>query len=96
MMVRITAIVAAGAAIAPTAVFAWGELGHETIAYIAQDFVTSKTARYIKGILGSTSSSYMAGVSTWADDYRYTSEGRWSEPLHFIDANDKYIRLCDL
>lgn len=89
-MVKIATIVGAATALAPT-VYAWGNLGHETIAYIAQDFVSSETAAFVQKILGSTSSSYMASVATWADTYRYTSAGEWSEPLHFIDAKDKYV-----
>ena len=89
-MVKITAIVGAATVLAPT-VYAWGNLGHETIAYVAQDFVSSETATFVQKILGSTSSSYMASVATWADTYRYTSAGEWSEPLHFIDAKDKYV-----
>lgn len=74
--------------------YAWGNLGHETIAYIAQSFVAPSTASYCQGILGDTSSSYLASVATWADSYRYTSAGRWSEPLHFIDAHDDPPTSC--
>jgi len=67
-------------------VHAWGVLGHRTIAYIASSYVSASTEATVKSILGSTASSYMANVSTWADDYRYTSAGTWSKPLHFIDG----------
>ncbi|KAI9835139.1 MAG: hypothetical protein M1819_002508 [Sarea resinae] len=81
---------------------AWGDVGHETIAYIAQSFVTSDTATYCQNILGDTSDSYLANAATWADTYKYTSSGEWSKPLHFIDALDsppdscgvKYSRDC--
>ena len=89
-MAKISAIVVAVATLMTT-VCAWGDLGHETIAYIAQDFVSSQTATFVQKILGSTSSSYMASVATWADTYRYTTPGEWSYPLHFIDAKDKYV-----
>lgn len=75
---------------------AWGALGHETVAWIAQSSVSSTTASAIKGILDNKQSDYMANVSTWADSYRYTSAGRWSAPLHFIDANDNPPSSCSM
>lgn len=80
------------ASVLPTTL-AWGDLGHETIAYIASNLgqlfpfcslsqslpfymtlqsfshpiriVTSATETYFQKILGDTSSSYLANVSTW-------------------------------
>ncbi len=75
---------------------AWGTLGHETVAWIAQSYVSSTTASAIKGILDTKQSDYMANVSTWADSYRYTSAGMWSAPLHFIDANDNPPSSCSM
>lgn len=75
---------------------AWGNMGHETVAYIAQSFVASSTATYCQNILGDTSSSYLANVATWADSYRYTSAGHWSSPLHYIDANDDPPNSCSV
>lgn len=75
---------------------AWGGLGHETIAWIAQSYASSTTAAAIKDILDSKQSDYMANVSTWADSYRYTSAGSWSAPLHFIDANDNPPSSCSV
>ena len=80
----------------PQLAIAWGTLGHETVAWIAQSYVSSATAAAIKDILGLTQSDYMANVSTWADTYRYTSGGRWSAPLHFIDANDSPPSSCSV
>lgn len=53
-------------------VAAWGAMGHETIAYVAQNFVLAETATYFQDILGDTSSSYLATVAPWADTYRET------------------------
>lgn len=35
-------------------------------------------------------------MSTWADSFRYTSDGRWSAPLHFIDADDNPPEQCNV
>ena len=75
---------------------AWGNLGHETIAYIAQAFVASETESWAQSILDDTSDSYLANVATWADTYRYTDEGAFSEPFHFIDANDDPPSSCSV
>jgi hypothetical protein len=76
--------------------YAWGNMGHETIAYIAQSLVASSTESYCQGILSDTSTSYLANVATWADTYRYTSAGKFSEPFHFIDANDNPPSSCSV
>lgn len=75
---------------------AWGTLGHETVAYVAQNFVSSSTASWAQGILSDTSTSYLANYATWADTYRYTSAGTFSAPFHFIDANDKPPSSCSV
>jgi hypothetical protein len=75
---------------------AWGDLGHETVAYIAQHYVKDSTASWAQGILDDTSDSYLANVATWADHYRSTHEGKFSEPFHFIDAEDSPPSSCSV
>jgi hypothetical protein len=57
---------------------AWGVLGHATVAYVAQNFVTAEVATWAKGVLGDTSTSYLANIASWADTYRATTAGAWS------------------
>ncbi|KAI1503886.1 nuclease S1 precursor [Biscogniauxia marginata] len=73
---------------------AWGAMGHETVAYIASNFVASGTKTYFQDLLGDTSADYLAGVAAWADSYRYTSAGSFSAPFHYIDANDNPPSSC--
>jgi hypothetical protein len=75
---------------------AWGSLGHETIALIAQDFMTPAAITFSQNILGDTSNVYLANVSTWADSYRVTAEGKFSAPYHFIDAEDSPPTTCNV
>lgn len=77
-------------------VMAWGSLGHQTVAYIATSFVTTETKQWAQDILNDTTTSYMANVATWADSYRYTAEGEFSAPFHFIDANDDPPNSCNV
>jgi hypothetical protein len=90
---KTTAVLLAGAASLPGAL-AWGVLGHESVAYLAQNFVKPSTAAFCQKALADTTTSYLANVATWADSYRYTSAGHWSSPLHFIDANDSPPSSC--
>ncbi|EKG11768.1 S1/P1 nuclease [Macrophomina phaseolina MS6] len=80
----------------PATAHAWGTLGHETVAFIAQNFVSAGTKTWAQGILDTTSSSYLASVATWADSYRYTTEGAFSAEYHYIDANDSPPDTCNV
>ncbi|KAK5800846.1 hypothetical protein VI817_003058 [Penicillium citrinum] len=75
---------------------AWGALGHATVAYVAQHYVSPEAASWAQGILGSSSSSYLASIASWADEYRLTSAGKWSASLHFIDAEDNPPTNCNV
>lgn len=75
---------------------AWGTLGHETVALIAQSYISSQTVTFCQNILGDTSDTYLANVATWADSYRYTKEGSYSAPYHFIDAEDNPPSSCNV
>jgi hypothetical protein len=89
-------LVAAALSLSVRVAHAWGAMGHEAIAYIAQDFANSQTATFVQTALSDTSTDYMANAATWADSYRYTSAGAWSKPLHFIDANDSPPTSCSV
>lgn len=47
-------------------------------------------------MLGDTSTSYLANIASWADTYRTTTAGKWSAPLHFIDAEDNPPTNCNV
>ncbi|VUC33726.1 unnamed protein product [Clonostachys rosea] len=75
---------------------AWGALGHATVAYIAQNYVDNTTEAWAKGILADDSTSYLANIASWADEYRSTTAGKWSSALHFIDAEDSPPTACNV
>ena len=58
---------------------AWGTVGHATVATIANNYLTSTAKTYVSGILGKGVT--MASVASWADDYRYTTAGKFSAPF---------------
>ncbi|SMY26743.1 unnamed protein product [Zymoseptoria tritici ST99CH_1A5] len=74
--------------------YAWGNLGHQTIAHLASTLIHPSTTHWAQTILNDTSETYLATISTWADSYRRTAEGAFSAPFHYIDANDDPPRSC--
>ncbi|KAI9651654.1 MAG: hypothetical protein M1831_000557 [Alyxoria varia] len=75
-------------------VSAWGSVGHQAVAFIAQNFVSDETRAWAQGILKNDSDSYLVDVAIWADSYKSTDEGSFSSPFHYIDANDKPPESC--
>ena len=72
--------------------------------------VSTATKTYFQTILADTSTNYLASVATYvsfaltivwnpltqsqADTYRYTDAGLFSQPFHYIDANDNPPSSC--
>lgn len=75
---------------------AWGALGHETVALIAQNYVSAKTKTFCQGILSDKNTTYLADVATWADTARYQKGYTFSAPFHFIDAEDSPPTACNV
>lgn len=92
-MTRIASLALLSVAALPGAM-AWGAMGHETVAYVASNYVSASTKSFFQDLLGDTSADYLAGVAAWADSYRYTSAGKFSASFHYIDANDDPPSSC--
>lgn len=60
------------------ALVSWGYKGHRAVATIAQKHLTSNTAYAVSAYLKGES---MAEVSTWADEHRNPTTGKW----HFLN-----------
>ena len=75
---------------------AWGSLGHTAVAYMAQNLVSHKTAKFAQSLLNDTSPTYLANVATWADSYRYEEGGQFSSVYHYIDALDNPPESCNI
>ncbi|CCA75521.1 related to nuclease PA3 [Serendipita indica DSM 11827] len=73
---------------AVSGVQAWGVLGHQTVALVAQSFLLPTTIKKVQSVLNDTSSSYMGNVATWADQFRSQPGQGWSAGLHYIDPLD--------
>ncbi|KAK3695743.1 S1/P1 nuclease [Podospora appendiculata] len=92
-MVKLLSVAVLAASSLPQAL-AWGAMGHYTVAYVASNFVSSKTKTYMQSLLADTSANYLASVANWADSYRSTTAGAFSAPFHYIDAEDSPPSSC--
>jgi len=63
-------------------VSAWGAEGHSMVADIASSMLTEKAKNTVNKYL---SGSTMQSVASVADDYDHSTDGKWSEPMHYID-----------
>lgn len=66
----------------------------ETVGRISDALLTPSNRA--QDLLGDTSDSYLANIASWADQYRTTAAGKWSAPLHFIDAEDNPPSSCNV
>ncbi|KAJ6439178.1 Nuclease S1 [Purpureocillium lavendulum] len=76
-------------------VIAWGSLGHITTAYLAGQFVSNSTEAYYKDLLKNGGNDYLSSVSLWAESFKHTESGRFTETFYFIDAHDNPPMSCN-
>ena len=74
-------------------VAAWGNLGHRTVAYLAEKHLTHAGLAFVRSILGDVDISEAA---IWADWYKDTPEGKYTGSWHFINGHDDPPTSCDL
>ncbi|EIN05642.1 nuclease Le1 [Punctularia strigosozonata HHB-11173 SS5] len=67
---------------------AWGNLGHETVGYVAQQFLAPKALSFVKSSLGAQYNESLGPAATWADEVKSEAAFSWSSALHFVDAED--------
>lgn len=68
----------------PNLVFAWGAVGHKTIAYIAQDRLTPEAKKAVRRLLGPGQN--LVSVCTWADTVAHVNRPE-TAPWHYIQVN---------
>lgn len=73
----------------PVQSFAWGMLGHRIVGEIADSYLTSKTRREIKKILGNES---IAMSSNWPDFVKSDPSYKYLDTWHYIDFHQKTSR----
>lgn len=86
-------ILAVTLALLPGACLSWGNLGHRTVALVAEKHLTPWAKLYARHLLGSTD---LSDMSTWADFYKTLPEGRHTASWHFVDAHDSPPDRCNV
>jgi len=71
----------------PSAVFAWGSIGHRIVGQVADAGLTPTAAARVSKIIGTNS---LGDVATWMDDVRNKPEGRGLKAWHF-----ESVGACD-
>jgi hypothetical protein len=61
-------------------VFPWGKVGHETVAYIAEQNLSQAVKDKIKPLLAGET---LVDISTWPDEYK--KDHRETAPWHYLD-----------
>ncbi|KAG9311857.1 phospholipase C/P1 nuclease domain-containing protein [Chiua virens] len=80
---------AVGAALIPQTL-AWGAVGHEVVATIAEMHLHPSVMPKLCHILDYKGACHLAPVASWADNIRRLAKYRWTGPLHYVGAVDDY------
>ncbi|KAN0085730.1 Phospholipase C/P1 nuclease domain containing protein [Tylopilus felleus] len=70
--------------------YAWGAVGHEVVATIAQMHLHPSVMPKLCDILDYDGECHLAPVAAWADRIRRIPKYWWTGPLHYINAVDDY------
>lgn len=68
---------------------------HQQIAYAAEEFLTPLTRTILKQLLEPQYKGSLGLVGAWADSYRKTTEGAYTDTWHYIDPADDPPSYCN-
>ena len=77
--------------------FAYGPLGHRTVAALAWDQLTPYTKQNVERILGKGKERFM-NASTWADEIKSNDDFDYLKPYHYVNlkkGSGQYVRSRD-
>ncbi|KLO12485.1 nuclease Le1 [Schizopora paradoxa] len=69
-------------------VVAWGDLGHETVGYVAMSFLAPKALSFVQSTISDSDDNSLGPAATWADSVREEASFTFTAPFHFVDAED--------
>lgn len=70
----------------PLAAQAWGQVGHRTVAALAQERLSPKALLAVRELLADEPEASLPSVAVWADEVREgLPEYRWTVPLHWVN-----------
>jgi len=70
----------------------WGATGHRAVAYLAFNYLSPDTTKYLTDILENYPPYDISDAATWADQVRHSRP--YTEGWHFIDARDSPPNSC--
>ncbi|KAF8849593.1 S1/P1 nuclease [Acephala macrosclerotiorum] len=73
---------------------AWGDLGHRTVALLAQKYITPDTQQLLDSILQNDQDFDFSDAATWADTIK--RQRPQTKEWHYIDAQDSPPKQCGL
>ena len=74
-------------------VHGWGNIGHRTVAYLAEKYLSPGATTYVAALLGAAD---ISDAAIWADRVKRTGEFHYTAEWHFIDAEDDPPRTCSV
>ncbi|CAG8566108.1 14343_t:CDS:2 [Funneliformis mosseae] len=76
-------------------VLAYGYVGHEITAVIAQRFLTPEARKNVQLLLPKEAKGDLSFIASWADRIKYTPEYKFTSRMHFINSrNDNPPNQC--
>ena len=72
------------AALIPAISFAWGPMGHDIVAHIAEQRLSKRAKRNIEQVLGGYSMVY---VANWMDNASNTDEYEYTKTWHYVNVD---------
>jgi hypothetical protein len=68
----------------------WGDLGHRTVAYLAQKYLTEEAAQYLDEVLANDQGYDFSDAATWADTVK---RGRpYTKEWHYVGLYSPALR----
>ncbi|KAI1307116.1 nuclease P1 [Xylaria venustula] len=75
---------------------AWNTDVHQQIGYTAEEFLTPLSRAIIKQLLAPEDKGSLGRIAGWADGYRKTTEGAYTDTWHYIDSSDNPPAYCNV
>ena len=72
------------AMLAPTLASAWGQKGHDVVAYIAEKHLSKRTLKRVTEVLDGNSLVY---VANWMDNASHTDEYAYTKTWHYVNVD---------
>ncbi len=79
-----TILLASAAALTASSAFAWGQKGHDVVAFIAENHLTPTTKAAVENLLGGKSIVYW---SNWLDNASHTDKYAYTKTWHYRNIN---------